>query len=63
MKISEEEEKDYEEEYKEYYEEDKEVDMFEAAVAAEMVRRNFNLDEQVQMSLKRMERTEEEKGG
>ena len=55
MKESEEEENAYYEEEKKYDKEDEEVDLFEAAVLANMVMRNVDLDGLVQMGLRSME--------
>ena len=62
MKGSEEEGNEYKEEEKQYDNEDEEVDPSKTAVAADMARRNVDLDDLVRMRLKSMERKGEEEG-
>ena len=62
MKVSDEEEKGYKEKKKEYEKEDENMDPFEAAVTANMVRHNFNLDYLVRMCLSMVELMGGERG-
>ena len=59
----EEEEKEYDNKEKDYTEEDEEVDLSEAAVAADMAMRNVDMDKLLQKIRRRKELTRREEGG